>query len=200
MQKVFTLLFCVLLSASALYAREPQEFDSDKEIDRLTVRINKRPGDAKALLSRANLYFELEDYEAALSDYNRVIALAPKTVEAYLMASEVLQHWEDYIMAHLTLSEGIVRLPKRAELYEARAEVLLTMGNHAAALTDLNVVFALRKRPNAYAYYLRGLAYLGLRRYNEALIDFDEAIGMDPNDDEYRVAQRQAQEASRVRR
>ncbi len=55
---------------------------------------------------------------------------------------------------------------------------LIQRGEHNAAITRLNMVIrdtSVTDSPLAYAYYLRGRAYYGLRSDDNALMDFDNA-------------------------
>ena len=62
---------------------------------------------------------------------------------------------------------------------------LIQRGEHNAAITRLNMVIrdtSVTDSPLAYAYYLRGRAYYGLRSDDNAMLDFDSAQNT-PHDD-----------------
>lgn len=61
-------------------------------IDDLTAQIAKRPNDAKLHLDRAEALLKTKQWEAALADANKAIALDPENARAHLLAATALHY------------------------------------------------------------------------------------------------------------
>ncbi|MFD2999770.1 DnaJ domain-containing protein [Pontibacter toksunensis] len=84
-----------------------------------------------------------------------------------------------YSSAHSLLSDAIDFMPENAAAYEARAKIELNVfDNYSSALRDLNRVIALRERPSAQVFYMRGRSYQQLKKYEQAEEDLTRAIAL----------------------
>ncbi|WP_439880916.1 J domain-containing protein [Pontibacter sp. MBLB2868] len=86
-----------------------------------------------------------------------------------------------YSSAHRLLSDAIQFMPDNAAAYEARARIELDVyENYPAALSDLNKVVALRERPSAQVYLMRGRSYQQLAKYQKSEKDLTHALELNP--------------------
>lgn len=125
-------------------------------------------------LALAELYMENEDTaEKGLEEYKDVIALMPRSDEMYsaitAMTCELCAGYEQYIecidyanknLASAEPNEGV-------RLYRAIAHIQLN--EMERALFDLDRI--IENNPNDYAYYLRGVARIGIEDYEGAGAD-----------------------------
>ena len=85
-----------------------------------------------------------------------------------------------YSNAHSLLSDAVHFMPKRPEVYLARAGLEMNVyENFKAALRDINQAMALQDTVPAYAYYMRGKCYKQLSQYKVAERDLTHAITTD---------------------
>ncbi|GAB3542411.1 hypothetical protein GCM10027443_43210 [Pontibacter brevis] len=90
-----------------------------------------------------------------------------------------LTYMEDgkYSSAHRLLSDAIRFMPENAAAYEARAKIELNVfDNYSSALHDLNRAIALREKPSAQVYYMRGRSHQQLKQYEQAEKDLTMAL------------------------
>jgi tetratricopeptide (TPR) repeat protein len=85
---------------------------------------------------RANVNILQERYEDALTDFNRVLELAPTTYEAVLGRAQVHTELENYEEAASDYSTLIEVEPQNAQLYLARGAVYSQSGSDAEAGAD----------------------------------------------------------------
>jgi tetratricopeptide (TPR) repeat protein len=140
-----------------------------------TRAIALKPNDAWLLYGRAQLYYHANDCQRAIQDYSSAIKLEPSTAQIY---------------AQRALCYGITgdRALQLAD-YERAAELEPDSFAHASRVCDLmlrvrsaeetvgkcSAVIACR--PNAAsAFGMRGLAYVKLGKFREAIADFDAAL------------------------
>ncbi|MDR2938401.1 MAG: tetratricopeptide repeat protein [Prevotellaceae bacterium] len=179
MQKYFWILLCAILLATPFAQAQEEEYD--KEIEKLSAQIAKRPKDASLLLKRANLLCETEEYEAAILDYNKALELSPSE-ELYLKCSEALAETEDYIMAYLTLSQGIQQLPNRHALHAARADISVLKEECAAAVNDYTAAINMSKAEPDY-YRARAWAFAKQKNFANAIADYNEVVRLTGSND-----------------
>ncbi|MCJ8166823.1 DnaJ domain-containing protein [Pontibacter sp. E15-1] len=85
-----------------------------------------------------------------------------------------------YTSAHRLLTDAIHFMPDNAAAYEARADIALNnFEDYKAALRDLDKAIALRSRPSAQLYYMRGRCRQQLEQYQLAQQDLSRAIELD---------------------
>ena len=82
--------------------RKIQKLNNDQSILFFTGEIKKKPKDASLYAKRAKAYSGNQDYEHALPDYDKALALDPKLADAYvgravihLMKKDYDKSWED---------------------------------------------------------------------------------------------------------
>lgn len=150
-----------------------------------------------ALLDRADLLAPGTGaaYTRALSDYDRVIALAPKMAVAFWKRGKArLLYMRDLSRALIDLDTAIRLEPSQAEFFVTRASIQASLAEPAKALADLDRAIALSPRFEK-AWTVRGLTHFNNGDTNRAIADFDEAIRLAPGADgnyRFRAAARRA--------
>ncbi len=126
-------------------------------------------------------------YTQALADYDRAIALAPKTASAFWKRGKArLLYMRDLPRALSDLGKAIGLDPSQAEFFVTRASIQASLGAPAKALADLDRAIALAPRLEK-AWSVRGLTHFNNGDTKRAIADFDEAIRLAPDaDDNYR--------------
>ncbi|MBC5774508.1 DnaJ domain-containing protein [Pontibacter sp. KCTC 32443] len=150
----------------------------------LSDAIDFKPQHAAAYKERGRLELNVfEDYEAALEDFNQVIALDKKpSAEVYFMRGVSKQHLSSYLQAETDLNQAIQLNQKLWDAYLARGEVrLFYLQKYKPALSDLSTYLrygtAKDKRIAALTY--RGFGYYKIEAWKLSEHDYRRALAMD---------------------
>ena len=111
----------------------------------------------------------LKDYNGAIIDLTKAIAINPKYEEAYVVRAEAKYNLENYKGAIADLTDAIDINPKCAEAYYNRGIAKKELRDIAGEIADYSK--AIELKPNfEQAYYARGQVY------NNSFKDFDGKI------------------------
>jgi poly(3-hydroxybutyrate) depolymerase/tetratricopeptide (TPR) repeat protein len=129
-----------------------------------------------AFFKRADMYKAKRDYEHAISDYDRAIQLNANYDEAFAHRGVTYEIKKQYDRAIADYDQAIRLNPDGAAYFAWRCRArTLSGGEKAAALTDCNE--SLRLRPDdPNAFDIRGLTYLRLGRFDNAIADYDAEL------------------------
>jgi tetratricopeptide (TPR) repeat protein len=126
---------------------------------------------------RGDCYGVLENYHAALQDYNQSIRLAPEEIENYQKRGLIHKELKNYNEAIEDLTKVLRRNSEDSELvhcYHLRAQCHQGLGNWEEAIRDFTEV--IRRAPTYYRAYIgRGGAYVLLNDRESAVSDFETA-------------------------
>ena len=149
----------------------------------LTAAIARQPNNAGSYVERAGLYYEREEYDRALADYEQALRLAPDNADAYLGRGCVRLQRDENDLALADFSAVIRLAPGAAEAYVYRGGVYADRQEYGPALADFNE--ALRLDPQcADAYVGRGRALRDRKDYDGAVADFRQATRLEPDSPE----------------
>jgi tetratricopeptide (TPR) repeat protein len=160
---------------------EPRQERADEAPDEFDQAISSNPGDARAWARRGDARRDSGDYERALGDYGKAIALDPDNPFTLIWRAETLRCLGRYDAALADASRAIKLDPRNADVYAARAIVYRDMGRSEEAIADLDRVMSLDP---AATWHLAGRAlnYHDLGDYEKSLADYDQAIELNPAD------------------
>lgn len=126
---------------------------------------------------RGECYGLLENYQAALQDFNQSIRLAPEEIESYQKRGFIHQELKKYHEAIEDLTKVLQRNSESSELvhcYHLRAGCYQSLRNWEEAIRDYTEV--IRRDPTYYhAYIGRGGAYVFLNDRESAASDLQTA-------------------------
>jgi tetratricopeptide (TPR) repeat protein/V8-like Glu-specific endopeptidase len=132
---------------------------------------------------RASVYEDQKNYQAAIADYNQALRIEPQNTTYYLnrgLAKAKLKQGAAAIQDLTRAIELNREALLRPFLYAARGTEYLNQDNHAAAVSDFNIVLQDNPR-NALILYLRAGAYVSLQKYPQALADLEAVNSLDRN-------------------
>ena len=126
---------------------------------------------------RAMDFMMVKDYESAIADIDRAIALSPKFALAYFLRANA--HYMQYQLekresADVTASSADAGAAAKLLAQNANS------GKLSAVLDDFNEVLKLSPK-NVYALYNRGFVYLLMGDYTSAISSFNEVIEIKPD-------------------
>ncbi|MBF0280782.1 MAG: tetratricopeptide repeat protein [SAR324 cluster bacterium] len=169
---------------------DEQQFDlALKHADR-SVSITQEHTTANVYNTRGNAYAGLLQYDLALQDYNRTLALKPNHSAAYNNRGNVHFELNQYDQALQDYNRALAVNPKikiATEpytnpdlIYYNRGRVLLKLKQYQAALDDFNQSLAINPDvPDAY--YRRGEVFFILKKFQRALQDYTRTLDLNPN-------------------
>ena len=150
----------------------------EQQIAHIDRAVSLEPGRAYYYETRAVYWIDLRQFDRALSDLDRDIALAPRPYAYFLrgLAScqmgEIARSLEDFDTA-------IAGQSANTQFYRGRSLARAATGNAMGAMQDAeHLVMAVPQQ--AESWYARGVALALLGRDREAVADFDHAARIRP--------------------
>ena len=136
---------------------------------------------AVAFTNRGYAHNNKGDFDRAIADLTRAIALDPKNAVSFSNRGWAYQQKGDYDQAIADLTRAIALDSKNAVSFGNRGSVYSDKGDFDRAIADLTRAIALDPK-NAISFNNRGLAYEYKGDYNRAIADQTRAIELDPNE------------------
>jgi len=143
--------------------------------------IDLEPDHAQSYAGAAYAHMAAEDYTNAVIQYDRAIGLVPTEADWYLSRAWCLQALDRLSEAVENLDEAIALDETFADAYYCRGFVRSRMKERELALQDFDT--AIDYADNASEYFVsRAWEYYKLGKFEEAYIDCQRAIELDPED------------------
>lgn len=155
---------------------------SDEDLKRAEAIIKENPLSDDGYGKRAGAYFERDEFERALTDYNRAIELAPKNPEWYHRRGHFWYYRDDSKKAAEDFSKAIeLEEEPGRELFFDRGEAYAELHDYSKALADYDKA-ARMDFPAAVIQQRRGLALLNLSKLDKAFDAFNISVAS-PDDE-----------------
>ena len=119
------------------------------------------------------------DYETALHEFNKTLALEPENSELLVKRSVAYRLLGKYTEALADCDRAIELNPKSAWALAHRGAAYRMLGKYTEALADYEHAIELEPK-FAFALAQRGEAYRMLGKYAEAMADLDRALELEP--------------------
>ena len=133
--------------------------------------------------NRGKANFELNNYSAALEDFNKALQVNSQDFIAYINRGKIYFALRRIEQGMEDFNKAVALQPNNFLPYVQRAAAFYALGNFNDALQDLNK--SIKLNPNNYeAYSYRAEVYCDLKNFKEALKNFNKAIDLNPNDGE----------------
>lgn len=137
--------------------------------------------DAGALTSAGVTHLQMRDYERAIRDFDRALALEPGLVVAWRQRALAYRSKGDYERALADFEQAILLAPSDARLYTDRGVAYELLGDYPSAIRDFNRAIAFK--PNhASAIEARGRTYFYLGNFAQAAADLQRGLALDSAD------------------
>lgn len=145
--------------------------------------IKNYPEYSKAYNNRGNIYLSRNEYDNAITDYNRALELNQNYAKVFNNRGNAYRRKKEYGKAVSDYNRALELDPNCEEAYNNRGNVYLIKEEYDKALADYNKALSLD--PNiTQIYYNRGIIYLINKDYTKAQADikkFKESGGeVDP--------------------
>lgn len=141
--------------------------------------LSKYPSSV-AYNGRGLAFYEIKQYDAAISDFIQALKLNPGFATAYYNRGNAYDARKNYVKAIADYSQAIGYKPEYAKAYNNRGLTYGRVGKFKKAINDFTQ--AVRIDPTyAKAYNNRGMMYGRLGENDQAIHDFTRAVHVDPN-------------------
>jgi lipoprotein NlpI len=137
--------------------------------------------DAGALTSSGVTHLQMREYERAIRDFDRALALEPGLVVAWRQRALAYRSKGDYERALADFEQAILLAPSDARLYTDRGVAYELLGDYPSAIRDFDRAIAFK--PNhASAIEGRGRTYFYLGNFAQAAADLQRGLALDSAD------------------
>lgn len=149
-----------------------------------TASSQPTQGDAAALIAEAKSLLKKNDYPKALIVIEKAISTDPRNPAAYVQLALIHSSMGDDNKARLAVEEALKIDPNHAPAHQQRAGQLRRAKDFEGAIRHAKLALSLKPDPEfaANAHITLGLSYEELKRYDEALNEYREAIRINPSD------------------
>jgi tetratricopeptide (TPR) repeat protein/serine/threonine protein kinase len=158
--------------------RGPGDFAGAVRI--FTGCILNHPDHAHAYACRGLAYIKLGQYDKAVADCSRAVALDPKHVAAWFNRARAYEKLGRYDKAADDSSRAIDLDPKYVQAWYNRGNAYRDLGQHDKAVADFSKAIDLDPEYKQ-AWNNRGAVYSNhLGQHDKAVADFTQAVALDP--------------------
>lgn len=139
--------------------------------------------EAEKLVYEGVVYHDNGDYDGALNKYNKALELDKDNLLALAEKAYTLNTLKKYDESILVCKLAIEKHPKENSL----KNVYVTYGNALDALKKTDEAFAIYDKgikifPEYYQlHFNKGITYSSIRKYDDAILSFQQAILLNPN-------------------
>ncbi|MEA3450366.1 MAG: tetratricopeptide repeat protein [Bacteroidota bacterium] len=130
----------------------------------------------RAYQQRASAYDWLGNYQQALSDYDYALSIRPNNVDILVNRGTTKGKTGDLQAALNDFNRAIELKPEMAQAYSNRGLAYAFLKQYDKAIADYNK--AIQLEPSGNTFYNLGMVFINLRKNQEALDNFQEAINM----------------------
>ena len=144
---------------------------------------------AMVLIISGYAYYVAENYQGALSRFERALTLQTSSNELVNLADvwyytgEVHYNLNQFQQAVTDYSHVLEIDPTYGQAYGGRGTAYSYLGQEEKAIEDYTMALELKSGCPCVYYYNRGVSYSNLRQYENAIADYTMAIKLDPTDD-----------------
>ena len=181
---ILTLFICIGISAqnpkksyknglklieTSQYSEAIVEFNQAIELDAVYT---------DAYVARARTYEKMENLELAVKDYEKAVELAPRVVDYIFEAGKNNYKIKNYDKALKYLTEAVTLDNKHFQAHQFKSFTHIKLEEYKNAVLAIDHALAIEK--TFICFYTRGVANDSLGNYNEAVLDYNKAIGLNP--------------------
>jgi formylglycine-generating enzyme required for sulfatase activity/uncharacterized protein with PIN domain len=138
---------------------------------------------AQAYFDKGKSYYDNNDFDNAITQFNEAIRLEPNNAEAYFKRGSAYWRKDQIDIAIRDFDNALGLDPNHYWAYMSRGMAYLDKDQYDTAIGDFDTAIRLDPNPDlSFPYRERGLAYWKKGQYDTAIRDFDNALGLDPYD------------------
>jgi len=141
--------------------------------------LRSNPRIPEAYNNRGAVYAGLGQYDRALADYERALAIDPDFSRALNNRGTAFQRIGDFEKARADFDQAINLDPANPDLRYNRGNLFMAMENYDLAIRDYTAAVTLRPA-HLEAWNNRGNAYCRNGDYDRGIADYDRVLSADP--------------------
>lgn len=147
-----------------------------------------KDGASLAYLTRARIYFNLEENDKAIQDYNSAIKETPEDPDLYIERGNMYTYLNRYDLANKDFNKAIELAPGNVAGYICVGFIDNMEERYADAIKQFDYAIKLDASYSP-AYSHRAESYIGLKDYDKAVDDIIQALSIDGNDKAFGLMQ-----------
>ena len=184
-QKSIALVAYYLLLAIGMQAQSNQEWRDS--LNAINQQIARYPYSVNLHLRKAAINLELQQWEFAVDEYKTILRNDEKNLTALFYRAYAYTHLRRYDLAKNDYNDILLVKPTHMEARVGLAYVYQLMGKRNDALDLLNIV--VEQHPDSVGGYVaRASLETEMKRYDEALYDWEKAKTIDPDNLDYQLS------------
>ena len=152
----------------------------DEGITHLEKAVSIYPKYSAALLLLGTAYMDKRNWEKAEATLLHLLTLEPKSTAAHLALGEAYLDEKKYAEARNELMTAVNLDPKSAPAHLTLGRLYYELGDMAKAGPQVGMALQINPR-SAYGHLLAGNILLRARQLDNALVEFEEYLRLDPN-------------------
>ncbi len=155
------------------------------------------PDDVQVLLECAHAYVRAVKDEKARAKFKRALELAPDDLEVLMSYGDCLAGMRRHAEAHELIWRAHELQPDNSIPLLLLSQMQVGLAHYEEAMMNLNAALELKAEPEvrAMVFYYRGRCLIGVNKPDEALVNFSEALKLDPPNRSYLFERGQAYKA-----
>lgn len=146
-------------------------------LDDLNAAIKIDPANYVAIYQRANIEYELGDYQEAKTDYKRLLRLNARSVEALFGMARCAVKEQNIGLANEYADQAVATSSSQSDVYTRRASIRKSMGNNVGAVDDLIMAISIDNTNNKA---LKELVEMSNTDYTAVMTGLSNAIRQAP--------------------
>jgi tetratricopeptide (TPR) repeat protein len=148
-------------------------------IEEFNQAIDLNAAYTEAYVARAGVYEKMDNIELAVKDYERAVELAPTIVDYIFEAGKNNYKIKNYDKALKYLTEAVTLDNKHFQAFQFKSFTHIKLEEYKKAVLAIDQALAIEK--TYICFYTRGVANDSLGNFSEAILDYNKAIGLNPN-------------------
>ena len=183
--KRLTIIIAVIGVVVAAHAQTAHQWrDSLAVLNRL---IEQQPRSTDLRLRKAAVNIELEQWEYAVEEYGRVLAIDDHNPAALFFRAYANVHLRQYALARTDYEKLLALLPLHMEARLGLAAVYERMARWRNAADEYNLLVEMFP-DSAVCYAARAAFEISRKQYELALFDWEQAVSRSPQNVAYRAS------------
>lgn len=149
-------------------------------IDGLSVAISENPNDPSLFAKRADMFYQNEGYDEAISDLQKALSMDSTNVDyLHLLADVYLDYYQSYPAIN-TMIKAATLYPTRIPTLLKLSEFQLILKQYDQSINTINEILKLEQL-NAEAYFMLGLNFKEQGNIDRAMGSFQTAVENNPD-------------------
>lgn len=137
----------------------------------------------RALFNKGRVYLKLENYNEALANFNRALMVNPNNDEVYFYLGVYYDKIKDYVSSKAYYEKAIMINSNEPEYHLNLGLSCNRVNEFEKALVEFEICISFNDiSTKSDAIFNKGLVFINLKKYEEAIKQFNEVLNFNEND------------------